>query len=651
MNPSFHPGKTIYLNDVPYQVQGHTDDAQLLIRNVESGSVIVKSTNDVLSMYLAGTLKITGTRVTRCAHSRRRADAIRVDTMSSCARQHTDRKIAYSLALRSRLEARISTTKLREEIAKIAASRNEPSSPHVSTIYRWWKEFREADTAGLLSKIGIRGGARKSRLLEEVEAIIQDTVSDALERAHTWSAEDILDQIRHEIEVRNKARVLKDRLIPPCLRTIQRRLAELPQFDVAVAKYGVREAERRYADLGVARKVSRILQLVEIDHTPLDILLVDAEGRVIGRPILTLVLDRFSRCVLGFHLSLDGHGTHSVFAALRHALLPKSYLREGRYAELQLEWNCGGWFERVVMDNGREFHAQATVDALLNLGIVGEFAGSKQPNDKPHVERLLKTINYSFVHRLPGTTLAKQHLRIGFESEDEAVLTIEDIDLALHVWILKKYHRRPNKGLKGKAPYQVWEISAQAFPPQLKCNVVDVDIEFSQRTDSALQHYGIDLNGFRYTSSDLMALRMLLPRNTRVEVKWPRRDVGRIFVWDPVEQRFITAFNTDLEFDRLSLEQAKSVRSKRNKDQYADQVIRAHASAELRDIVSQASECKKLKTRRKGARLSGTNSHSVRPTSATRNTGNSETEIFEVPSSKRYDEFDTFEMEVEGSKA
>ena len=651
MNPSFHPGKTIYLHDAPYQVQGHTDDAQLLIRNAESGSVIVKPINEMLEMYLAGTLKVTGTRVTRYAPTSRTADAIRVDTMSNCARQHTDRKIAYSLALRSRLEARIPTTKLRAEIAKIAASRNESSSPHVSTIYRWWKEFREADTAGLLSKIGIRGGARKSRLLGEVEAIIQDTVSEALERAHTWSAEDILDQIRHVIELRNRTRVTSEHLAPPCLRTIQRRLAELPQFDVAVAKYGVREAERRYADLGVARKVSRILQLVEIDHTPLDLLLVDAEGRVIGRPILTLVLDRFSRCVLGFHISLDGHGTHSVFSALRHALLPKNYLKEGKYAELQLEWDCYGWFEQIVMDNGREFHAQATVDALLNLGIVGEFAGSKQPNDKPHVERLLKTINYSFVHRLPGTTLAKQHLRIGFKSEDEAALTIEDIDLALHVWILKKYHRRPNKGLKGKAPYQVWEMSAQAFPPQLKCNVDDVDVEFSQRTDCAVQKYGINLNNYRYTSGDLSALWTLLPRNARVEVKWPWRDVGKIFVWDPIEKRFITAFNTDVDFDGLNFAQAKAVGIKRSKDKYEDQVIRAHAGAQLLDIANSASNGKKLKTRRKGARLSGTSSHSVRPSSPTHKTRKSEAVVFEVPSSNHNDECDLFEMEVKDGKA
>nr|CCA88271.1 hypothetical protein RALSY_30001 [Ralstonia syzygii R24] len=32
----------------------------------------------------------------------------------------------------------------------------------------------------------------------------------------------------------------------------------------------------------------------------------------------------FSRCVLGFSLSLAGHGTHAVFEAIRHALLAQS---------------------------------------------------------------------------------------------------------------------------------------------------------------------------------------------------------------------------------------------------------------------------------------------------------------------------------------
>ena len=48
------------------------------------------------------------------------------------------------------------------------------------------------------------------------------------------------------------------------------------------------------------------LAVVQIDHTLLDIMVLDEEMRLpIGRPWLTLAIDVFSRMVAGYHLSLD----------------------------------------------------------------------------------------------------------------------------------------------------------------------------------------------------------------------------------------------------------------------------------------------------------------------------------------------------------
>jgi len=46
--------------------------------------------------------------------------------------------------------------------------------------------------------------------------------------------------------------------------------------------------------------VMDILDRWEIDHTLLDVLLVDDEtGLIIGRPYITVVLDKFSRMIMG----------------------------------------------------------------------------------------------------------------------------------------------------------------------------------------------------------------------------------------------------------------------------------------------------------------------------------------------------------------
>lgn len=603
------PNRIFFIEGVAYRVEGPIDDRNVLMRQVENGAVKTEAIYNLMTMYLDGRLRV-GEKSTKRGKSSEGNGQVgqRIRHSSPAARAVTDRHITYVTKVREMNADGAGKAALEAAIKQIAEDRKDPNRPHVSSLYAWLSKYRLDGLSALISRMADKGSRRKPKINPEVNAIVDQKVYEVLDDSHAWTAEEILNRIKNEIDLKNKFRVVDDQLKEPSLRTVQRRLAQLPQFDVAVAKHGLREAERRFANMGVARRTSRILELVEVDHTPLDVLVVDESGVVVGRPMLTLVLDRFSRCVLGFHLSLDGHGTHSVFAALRHALLPKLYLDSGAYEGMGLAWPCHGWFERLVMDNGREFHAESSVDALLNLGIIGEYAASKAPNDKPHVERVLKTINYSFIHQLPGTTLAKGHQRVGFKSEEEAVLTLEQVDVMLHIWILQKYHLRPHKGLDGKTPLQVWTESAKAFPPQLKCNVDDVDIELSQRSESALQHYGIDLNGFRYTSGALMQLRPQLPRGEKVEVKWPRRDVGYIFVWNRIDDAFIKAYNTDEEFHGLTLEQAKAVMRRRAKDTPEDKAARASATAVIADMVHGAVKDKKLKNRKKGMRLAGKHS-------------------------------------------
>jgi transposase InsO family protein len=66
------------------------------------------------------------------------------------------------------------------------------------------------------------------------------------------------------------------------------------------------------------------LSLVQIDHTLVDVIVVDSITREpIQRPWLTLSIDVCSRCVPGFHLSLEPPSATSVALCLAHAALPK----------------------------------------------------------------------------------------------------------------------------------------------------------------------------------------------------------------------------------------------------------------------------------------------------------------------------------------
>jgi len=609
---SFVRDQVVYIKGVEHVVKKQLDE-EVHLENALTGAPVREQVAALLSGYCEGTVKTARER----HHELKRkepqppgaVEPARLDRASEATRIETRRRIDYIVKLEACHAFAGSREDLKASIRDVCMLRQESRPPHVTTVFRWRKKFSRAsrDVRALIAGFDARGGKGVSRLATDVEAIVDDCIDTVFLTNKRGSAEDVHKAVELAIRKSNGERSAAEQLKVPGFRTIQRRIASLYAFEMAVARFGAKEAERRFAHHLGARRVSRILELVEIDHTPVDLLVTDENRIVIGRPMLTVVLDRFSRCVLGYHLSLSGYGVPAVFEAIRHALLPKSYLKT-RYSDLNLDWFCYGWCERILMDNGAEFHAEAVADALVNLSIVAEFAAARDPNDKPHVERFLRTFNYSFIHRQAGTTLAKVDQRIGFKAEDDACMTLEELDRIIHVWICNVYHLRPHKGLEGRAPISVWKESAAAYPPALKLNAKDIDIEFSDIDDRAIQHYGIDLNTFVYVSARLLTLRRMLPEKARVTVKWPRSDVGHIYVWDPLEKEYFEVENKDGEYAGLTLEQAKRVKKVKAEGDPSYRQTAAEASALIRDEVASAQADKKLANRRAGARLANKSS-------------------------------------------
>ncbi|WP_027815919.1 Mu transposase C-terminal domain-containing protein [Paraburkholderia bannensis] len=592
-------------------VRVQEDIAQL--ENTVTGEFSNHIEADLLEEYLRGYLRTSNSK----QYQRAPKHSIFKDALDDSVSAgepgdfETRRRVNY-LVMLDRMDAFAGRqSALRKAIQKVAVDLADPTPPHETTVYRWRRRYRIArcDIRALLDQSEHRGGQGQSRLDPIVEGIIHEKIETAFLNSKRGTAEGVYNAVFLEIERQNTMRIETEWLKVPALRTIQRRIHDIDAYDHAVARYGEREARRRFADQHRARKVSRILEIVEIDHTPIDLMYTDASGVAIDRPMSTFVFDRFSKCVLGFCISSAGHGVHAIFEALRHAMMPKSYLEE-RFPELSLEWPCHGWPERLLMDNGREMHARAVVDAMTNLGVICEYAASRDPNDKPFVERFLKTFNYSFIHKLPGTTLAKVHQRVGFKAENEACITFEKLIEMVHVWITEVYHKRPHKGLGGRAPIDVWKEGASANPPLLKCNAEDLSIEFGEHDESALQHYGINFNTFRYVSPELLALRRILPSKSKVHIKAPYENAGLIYVWDPIENQYIHAVNTDDRYHNLTVEQAKLVKNQyKNSD--AHRRTRANAEEMIREMANDAIRSKKLKDRKRGARQAGVTSKTV----------------------------------------
>ncbi|NRB09892.1 MAG: transposase family protein [Richelia sp.] len=144
-------------------------------------------------------------------------------------------------------------------------------------------------------------------------------------------------------------------------------------------------------------------QVWQIDHTKLDILLVDEEdGTVIGRPYITFVMDSDSGCVTGFYLGFESTGSHEVGLALRHAILRNHYRTE---YELQETWHLYGIPEYIMTDRAKEFKSEHLRQVSLQFCFMGSL--HKFPQAGGLVETIFDTINKEVLKKYGGYTGSK----------------------------------------------------------------------------------------------------------------------------------------------------------------------------------------------------------------------------------------------------
>ena len=103
------------------------------------------------------------------------------------------------------------------------------------------------------------------------------------------------------------------------------------------------------------------LAVCQIDHTPADIHFVEVvndAGVFVGRPYLTIVVDVFSRAILGFCLTIEKPSSLSVALCLAQALCPKDAWLGARGLG-DHDWPMFGRPGTLVVDAAKEFKGAA----------------------------------------------------------------------------------------------------------------------------------------------------------------------------------------------------------------------------------------------------------------------------------------------------
>jgi putative transposase len=240
----------------------------------------------------------------------------------------------------------------------------------------------------------------------------------------------------------------------PSYKAVRTRVEALDARETVQAREGPRVAANRFRPVRASLSASEPLELVQIDHTLVDVIVVDEWDRqAIGRPWLSLAIDVATRNVLGFFLSLKTPSAAAVAMTISRAVLPKTaYL-----AALQVDatWPACGLPKSLHLDNAKEFRAKAVLRGCEQHGIQIIYRPPLQPHFGGHIERLIGTL-MGEVHLLPGTTFSSAAKRGSYDSAGRAAMTLAELEAWLVWQIAGVYHQSVHSALRC-TPLAAWQ--------------------------------------------------------------------------------------------------------------------------------------------------------------------------------------------------
>lgn len=449
------------------------------------------------------------------------------------------------------------------EINKTVLVRNLSEDHHVgyATIYRWLSAF---NTTGLLSSLVPTkrdGGRDKSRLSEEVVLLMDSVIETHYLNAQKRSKKNTAIEVIRCCKNAN--------LDAPHTNTIYNRIKLINKKKVLTTRLGYLEVSQTIAPTpGEYQDARNPLDVIQIDHTLLDIIVVSADDRKpIGRPYITLAIDVYSRMVAGLYISLDPPGVLGTGICLSNAILPKEDIC-AKY-HLKSNWPLWGVMRNLHMDNAKEFKSKTLKRAGEEYGFTINWRPKGKSRYGAHIERLLGTLGRK-IHALPGTTFEEIKYRNNYDSEAKATMTLAELEKWLHIQVVDVYHlekhsgigmpplNKYNEGIFGSDRRQGIGIPLMQFHPD------KVRLDFLPMIERTIQRTGVVIDHIRYYSDifknylyERAALgNELFARNrggTHFIFKRDPRDISKIYFLDEKEARYAEVPYADMRRPPMSI--------------------------------------------------------------------------------------------------
>ncbi|MBU2326089.1 MAG: DDE-type integrase/transposase/recombinase [Alphaproteobacteria bacterium] len=481
-----------------------------------TNETVIAADDELMGLYGAGQLKWRSRPTKRQPLSPLAPQVLMEEAQSDALRKHE--YVQY--VSRHPHGYRTSKPWIKERIAEKAAQLGDHQPPSPGSVINWKglhdAHYQEIGLAAYAVRHDLKGkrGSRLPPIMQEAieRAVDRYLQAGTIEDAHI-EAKKFIHDFNQSADGKRYCQAVPPKFVrkdgalaTPSLSTLRRVISrEISPFVVHAGRVGQHSARKKFTSYQTRSLPARPYEEVEVDFTPMDVLLVAENGAQLGRPYLVVFLDRATRMVLGFSVSFDVPTYAAVIEGLKHA----TYRKEISHIDglLDEDWPCMGRIERLFIDNGMEFANTHLRTAAAQIGFEIVRLPPRAPWLKGLVERFMREVA-KFAHRLPGTTHSNAVQHREFEAADLPVLTLQELRDMVTKWVVTVHNANPNRMLGNvpgvaRAPIDAWRDKLDDFDvPSLPERELFIALagEHEERT---VQKYGVEWDHIRYWSPEL----------------------------------------------------------------------------------------------------------------------------------------------------
>jgi putative transposase len=437
----------------------------------------------------------------------------------------------------------------------------------VATIYNWMRAFQKSGMLHSLvpDKVGKKKGVQL--LSSDTEVIIKSVIDEYYLNKQRYSIPFVISEVKLRCRTAN--------VTPPHSNTIRNRIKNLSRQVVVKSRQGVDVARDTFSPIrGNFPGANTPHAVVQIDHTPANIIVVDSEFRLpLGRPWITVGIDVYTRMVVGLYVSMEAPSALGVGLCISNALLPKeSFLKE---RNVPGEWPVWGKMDKLHVDNAKEFRGKMLKNACQEYQIDLTLRPVMLPHYGGHIERLMGVSSEEF-HTLPGTTFSNIQQRKGYDSDKKSALTLEELETHYIDFIVNVYHLKIHSSI-GMPPIEKWKrailgddnnlgVGLPSFPNDPE----RIKLDFMPYFERSVQRYGIQIDQIFYYHESLNPWINYLDENDtkrkkKFIVRRDPRDLSKVYFYEPNSKTYYTIPYRNMAHPAINLWELREAK-KRLKD-------------------------------------------------------------------------------------